>query len=309
MGSIFRLPLRFSRQYFSWRTSFLRPPSPVREFSQPNFPLLDSTQKLEEETLPWYSPEGFYSVEIGEVFQSRYQVIGKLGYGGYSTIWLCRDLRQHVYVTLKVFERNSTEGQRETNTYHHLNSLNISDHVGATLIRKALDSFQISTAEGSFQCLVHPPLGISLYDFRNHLKAKVLPEKIVKLTLMHLLLALDYLHTEAGIVHTDIQERNIMMAIEDTSILTDFEEEEKSNPSPRKIIGDQAIYASHQLRSTKQHGRPILCDFGQARFGSNTYSGDIQPYIYRAPEVVLRMPWNEKVDIWNVGVLVCTSFF
>lgn len=110
--------------------------------------------------------------------------------------------RQHAYVTLKVFERNSTEGQRETNTYHHLNSLNIGDHVGATLIRKALDSFQISTAEGSFQCLVHPPLGISLYDFRNHLKAKVLPEKIVKLTLMHLLLALDYLHTEAGIVHT-----------------------------------------------------------------------------------------------------------
>lgn len=35
-----------------------------------------------------------------------------------------------------------------------------------------------------------------------------------------------------------------MMAIEDTSILTDFEEEEKSNPSPRKIVGDRVIYAS-----------------------------------------------------------------
>lgn len=100
-----------------------------------------------------------------------------------------------------------------------------------------------------------------------------------------------------------------MMAIEDTSILTDFEEEEKSNPSPRKIVGDRVIYASRQLRSTKQHGRLILCGFGQARFGSNTYTGDIQPYIYRAPEVVLRMPWNEKVDIWNVGVLVRIHFF
>ena len=29
---------------------------------------------------------------MGEVFQSRYQVVGKLGYGGYSTAWLCRDL-------------------------------------------------------------------------------------------------------------------------------------------------------------------------------------------------------------------------
>ncbi|KAL4938853.1 hypothetical protein BDV06DRAFT_231493 [Aspergillus oleicola] len=308
MASIFRLPSRISRQTFSWRPSFLRSVSPVREFPQSSFPLLDPTQKLEEETLSWYSPDGFYPVKIGEVFQSRYQVVGKLGYGGYSTIWLCRDLRQHAYVTLKVFERNSAESQRESKTYHHLNSLSVGDHAGATLIRKALDSFQISTTEGDFQCLVHPPLGISLYDFRNHLRAKVLPEKMVKLTLVHLLLALDYLHTEAGIIHTDIQEKNIMMAIEDTSILTDFEEEEKSNPSPRKIVGARVIYASRQLRNTKQHGRPILCDFGQARFGSNTYTGDIQPYIYRAPEVVLRMPWNEKVDIWNVGVLTWDLF-
>lgn len=103
----------------------------------------------------------------------------------------------------------------------------------------------------------------------------------------------------------DIQERNVMMGIEDTSILSHFEEEEKVNPSPRKIAGDREIYASRKLRKTKQHGRPTLCDFGQARFGSNFYIGDIQPYIYRAPEVILRMPWNEKVDIWNVGVLVC----
>ncbi|KAL4813556.1 kinase-like domain-containing protein, partial [Aspergillus spinulosporus] len=308
MASIFHLPSRLSRHSFFLRTLFLRPASPVREFSLSNFPILDSTQKFEEETLPWYSPSSFYPVKIGEVFQSRYQVIGKLGYGGYSTIWLCRDLQQHVYVALKVFERNSSEGQRETKAYQHLNSLSIGDHAGATLIRKALDDFQITSAEGGFQCLVHPPLGMSLYDFRTHLRDKVLPEAMVKLTLVHLLLALDYLHTEAGIIHTDIQEKNIMMAIEDMSILTDFEEEEKSNPSPRKVIGDRAIYASRQFRKTKQHGRPILCDFGQARFGSNTYFGDIQPYIYRAPEVLLRMCWNEKVDIWNVGVLTWDLF-
>jgi hypothetical protein len=65
----------------------------VREFSQLRFALLDSTEKLEEETLQWYSPENFYPVKIGETFQSRYQVAGKLGYGGYSTVWLCKDLQ------------------------------------------------------------------------------------------------------------------------------------------------------------------------------------------------------------------------
>ncbi|KAF4187740.1 hypothetical protein CNMCM7927_003686 [Aspergillus lentulus] len=99
-----------------------------------------------------------------------------------------------------------------------------------------------------------------------------------------------------------------MTAIEDPSILADFEEQVKSNPSLRKISRDRVIYASRKLRKTKKHGRPILCDFGQARYGSNTYTGDIQPYIYRAPEVVLRMPWNEKVDTWNVGVLAWDLF-
>ncbi|KAE8421581.1 kinase-like protein [Aspergillus pseudocaelatus] len=307
MASIFYRPSRVPRQFSAWRTLFQRPASPVRELSRSPF-TLESTEKFEEETLSWYSPDSFYPVRIGEVFQSRYQVIGKLGYGGHSTVWLCSDLQQHAYVALKTFERNSTEGQRETEVYYHLDSLNIVDHAGVKLIRTALDSFQITSPEGSFGCLVHPPLGISLYDFRTQLRAKVLPEKIVKLALVHLLLALDYLHIETGIVHTDIQGKNIMMAVEDTAILANFEEEEKSTSSPQKVVGDRVIYASRKLRKTKQHGRPTLCDFGQARRGSNTYCGDIQPYIYRAPEVLLRMPWNEKVDIWNVGVLAWDLF-
>ena len=54
----------------------------------------------------------------------------------------------------------------------------------------------------------------------------------------------------------------------------------------------------------QQPGPPILCDFGEARFAGKDSDEEIQPYIYRAPEVILRIPWHEKVDIWNVGVMV-----
>lgn len=74
------------------KSLFRRPPSPARKFYQTGI-LLDSDNKLEEETLPGYSPDNFYSVKIGDVFCSRYQVVGKLGFGGYSTVWLCRDLQ------------------------------------------------------------------------------------------------------------------------------------------------------------------------------------------------------------------------
>lgn len=98
-----------------------------------------------------------------------------------------------------------------------------------------------------------------------------------------------------------------MLNIEDESILVDFEEAEISNPSPYKLVGDRAIYHSRKLGIPKKHGRPVLSDFGEARFGSEsgTYCDDVQPFMYRAPEVLLRIPWNEKIDIWNLAVMVC----
>lgn len=100
-----------------------------------------------------------------------------------------------------------------------------------------------------------------------------------------------------------------MLSIEDQTILSSFEKDELENPSPRKIDGERIIYKSRELRTPKTHGRPILCDFGEARMGSTVYHEDIQPYLYRAPEVLLRMKWDNKVDIWNVGVLVSSCTF
>ena len=51
-------------------------------------------------------------------------------------------------------------------------------------------------------------------------------------------------------------------------------------------------------------GPLVLCDLGEARVGSEKHEGDIMPGIYRAPEVVLEMAWDTKVDIWAVGVMV-----
>jgi hypothetical protein len=61
----------------------------------------DKTQKLEEEKFEWYTPATFYSVRLGDVLKDRYRVIGKLGYGAYSTVWLCRD-SQYVFCCLPI---------------------------------------------------------------------------------------------------------------------------------------------------------------------------------------------------------------
>lgn len=73
------------------QTLFRRPLPPIRQFSQASA-FLKPDDKLEEEKLPWYSADRLYPVKIGDVFCARYQVIGKLSYGGYSTVWIGRDL-------------------------------------------------------------------------------------------------------------------------------------------------------------------------------------------------------------------------
>lgn len=46
----------------------------------------------EDKGIPDYKAERFYPVRLGEVFNSRYQVVAKLGFSTASTICLCRDL-------------------------------------------------------------------------------------------------------------------------------------------------------------------------------------------------------------------------
>lgn len=46
-----------------------------------------------EENPDRYCPGGYHSVYIGEIFNDRYKVLCKLGYGLYSTVWLARDIQ------------------------------------------------------------------------------------------------------------------------------------------------------------------------------------------------------------------------
>jgi hypothetical protein len=52
-----------------------------------------SDRCFEEENLPDYEHDQFYPIHLGQKIHSRYQVIGKLGYGSNSTVWFCRDLQ------------------------------------------------------------------------------------------------------------------------------------------------------------------------------------------------------------------------
>ena len=47
-----------------------------------------------EEGSSKYHPGGFHPVYIDDVYDNRYKILNKIGYGVYSTVWLVKDLQQ-----------------------------------------------------------------------------------------------------------------------------------------------------------------------------------------------------------------------
>lgn len=83
--------LQFHRPY---HTPSINPPRGTATKS------LATNKPFDEESLSDYEPEQFYPVNIGDTINSRYRVIGKLGFGANSTVWVCRDLSYEPYTLL-----------------------------------------------------------------------------------------------------------------------------------------------------------------------------------------------------------------
>lgn len=67
------------------------PPLFPRVFASRNFEQIPANHKIDKQTFS-YLAQRYCPVRIGEIFASRYQSVGKLGYSVSSTMWLARDL-------------------------------------------------------------------------------------------------------------------------------------------------------------------------------------------------------------------------
>ncbi|KAH6721968.1 kinase-like domain-containing protein [Leptodontidium sp. MPI-SDFR-AT-0119] len=99
----------------------------------------------------------------------------------------------------------------------------------------------------------------------------------------------------------DISPNNVLQGIEDSFILYEMEQGELERPIARKVLSDRIIYNSRLMPFSA--GQLVLCDLGGARAGTERHRGDIMPGMYRAPEVILGMDWDSKVDIWAIGIM------
>jgi serine/threonine protein kinase len=101
------------------------------------------------------------------------------------------------------------------------------------------------------------------------------------------------------------------MQLEDHSSLKDIEDQELRSPSVPVTTtnGAAPVYRSRQT-NLELSGLPVLTDFGQMRLAEGQTNQDWwMSDLYRAPEVLLGLPWEYPVDVWSIGVMVSTHAY
>lgn len=81
-------------------TSSSRPPTPAYYGSRGDNDFRFKLYGAPSEGPENYRPGGYHPVVLGDVLNDRYEIIGKLGYGSFSTVWLVTD-HQSVAPALK----------------------------------------------------------------------------------------------------------------------------------------------------------------------------------------------------------------
>lgn len=230
--------------------------------------------------------------------------------------------REHEYVTLKVYETGNRQGANEITVLQHLRSLLQRDK-GNRLVRSFIDSFEVSGPVGPHTCLTHKPLCLSPKELRRCAGGQ-LHHSLLKPLIYGVLCGLAYLHRGANIVHTgetascsnkclrcswylfnSLQTCSLAILcsplMRNRSGTTLFKKNGQTRP-PRKVVKNRVIYASRSP-DIPGDGRPIICDFGEAKVGPGPFIGELMPDRYRAPEIILYIPWTRQIDIWSMGLL------
>ncbi|KAJ5469301.1 Protein kinase dsk1 [Penicillium diatomitis] len=172
----------------------------------------------EEEDSEDYCKGGYHPVAVGETYNNgRYVVVRKLGWGHFSTVWLSRDTTTGKHVALKVVRSAAHYTETAIDEIKLLNRIVQAkpDHPGRKHVVSLLDSFEHKGPNGVHVCMVFEVLGENLLGLIKRWNHRGIPMPLVKQITKQVLMGLDYLHRECGIIHTDLKPENVLIEIGD----------------------------------------------------------------------------------------------
>ncbi|XP_038976400.1 SRSF protein kinase 2-like isoform X2 [Phoenix dactylifera] len=292
----------------------------------------------EDEGVDAYRKGGYHAVRVGDQFAGgRYIAQRKLGWGHFSTVWLAFDTRCKRFVALKIQKSAAEFAQAALHEIEILSAIAKGDPSNSKCIVRLLDHFKHAGPNGQHLCLVFEFLGDSLLRLIRYNRYKGIGLNRVRDICRSILLGLDYLHRELGLIHADLKLENVLLV----STIDPLKDPVRSGFSPilerpegnangalvassiEKKLKKKARRAAARIsgrrssmggtlqptqRERSLDGIDLRCkvvDFGNACWVDKQFTDNIQTRQYRSPEVILRAGYSFSADIWSFA---CIAF-
>lgn len=292
--------------------TLLTPASGAMELPHVAFPRQHSFADVsDDEDSTEYEEGGYLRVQIGDTFKDdRYRVLKKLGWGHFSTVWLCLDTFQQRPCALKIQKSSPHYADAARDEIRILKEVAEFGDAGKQNIVAMFDNFE----HHRHVCIVFEVLGKSLLRLIQRFNYDGVPLPLVRTVVRQLLEGLSFLHDEARCIHTDLKPENVLFE----PPAEEFEKLRSCCVQAAQRLGqvgwrttgisakewaDVARDYGTDLERTFKGGRVKIVDLGNACWLSCMFTSVIQTRQYRCPEVVLEAPYDAKVDIWSVACI------
>jgi len=207
-----------------------------------------------------------FPIKINSVIAGRYEILEYLGSAAFSKAIQCLDLKKGELVCLKIIKNNKDFFDQSLDEIKLLKYLNSNCDPDEKHIVRMFDYFYFK--EHLF--IVCELLRDNLYEFYKYNRESgdelyfTMP-RLQRIS-TQCLTALEYIHS-LNLIHCDLKPENILIK-------------------------------SYSRCETK------VIDFGSSCFIHDHLSSYVQSRSYRAPEVMLGLPYGRKIDIWSLGCII-----
>lgn len=196
--------------------------------------------------------------------KQQYTILKKIGQGGYGTVWKVQQNKTQLIRAMKKINKVKNNREKIKEIVNEINTLKKLDHPNIVKI------FEFFEEIDGFYLITEYCNGGELLKVIE--EQGLLNEKVVANIMYQVFSGVSYLHNTFGIIHRDLKLENILIESRD------------------QVTGFYSVK---------------LIDFGTAtKFTKNqTMKKIIGSAYYIAPEV-LNKKYNEKCDIWSLGVML-----
>ncbi|KAG1713508.1 hypothetical protein DVH05_001295 [Phytophthora capsici] len=225
---------------------------------------------IREKNRTGFEPNQDWRPRTGALIGDRYKVEMAIGEAVFSRTYKCIDTTTSHAVCLKIIKNNKEYFDQGVDEIRVLEYIDQNCKVDERHLVRLLDAFYFR----EHLIIVTELLRDNLYEFSRLLLQRGVINyfsipRLKKITI-EVLEALDTLHS-LGLVHCDLKPENIL--IQNFSACT------------IKVI-----------------------DFGSACFTTDELTSYVQSRSYRAPEVILGLFYDTKIDLWSLGCVIAEMF-